>query len=213
MTTFDKQALPGQTFLYQKGIVTTTKPWGRPTYQKVKNYLTYLKQHTDILDNYEVYIMGGVLFDFNTTWDLDICLVGGTQTDLKLEEDLNYLTNLSLNTFDMLLDVSWYESRPQNLVYSEMVENSFLQQDIQHKKIGYIKKQIGETIQEVDLRTYTDATTLTEYLIQRSYGTIEHTEKMINKVQNNPNPITVTTFSVDEFLSTNEEYFLNNTNR
>lgn len=213
MTTFDKQALPGQTFLYQKGIVTTTKPWGRPTYQKVKNFLTYLKQHTDILDNYEVYVMGGVLFDFNTTWDLDMCLVGGTQTDLKLEEDLNYLTNLSLNTFDMLLDASWYESRPQNLVYSEMVENSFLQQDIQHKKIGYIKKQIGETIQEVDLRTYTDATTLTEYLIQRSYGTIEHTEKMINKVQNNPNPITVTTFSVDEFLSTNEEYFLNNTNR
>lgn len=213
MTTFDKQALPGQTFLYQKGIVTTTKPWGRPTYQKVKNFLTYLKQHTDILDNYEVYVMGGVLFDFNTTWDLDMCLVGGTQTDLKLEEDLNYLTNLSLNTFDMLLDASWYESRPQNLVYSEMVENSFLQQDIQHKKIGYIKKQIGETIQEVDLRTYTDAITLTEYLIQRSYGTIEHTEKMINKVQNNPNPITVTTFSVDEFLSTNEEYFLNNTNR
>lgn len=213
MTTFDKQAVAGETFLYQKGRVNTVTPWGRPSYQKVKNFLTHVQENTSILEDYDVYIMGGVLFDFNTTWDLDMCLVGGTQTDIKLEEDLDFLTDLALNTFNMLVDVSWYESRPQNLVYSEMQENNFLQQNIQHKKVGYVKKQIGENIQESDLRTYTDATTLTEYLIQRSYGAIEHTEKMVNKVQNNQNPTTITTFSVNEFLSTDENHFINNTNR
>lgn len=213
MTTFDKQAVAGETFLYQKGRVNTVIPWGRPSYQKVKNFLTHVQENTSILEDYDVYIMGGVLFDFNTTWDLDMCLVGGTQTDIKLEEDLDFLTDLALNTFNMLVDVSWYESRPQNLVYSEMQENNFLQQNIQHKKVGYVKKQIGENIQESDLRTYTDATTLTEYLIQRSYGAIEHTEKMVNKVQNNQNPTTITTFSVNEFLSTDENHFINNTNR
>ncbi len=95
MTTFDKQAITGQTFLYQKGRTSTTTPWGRPTYQKVKEYLTYVQENTDILSRYEMYIMGGVLFDFNTTWDLDLCLVGGNQTDSKLEEDLDYLTDLA----------------------------------------------------------------------------------------------------------------------
>ncbi len=213
MTTFDKQAITGQTFLYQKGRTSTTTPWGRPTYQKVKEYLIYVQENTDILSRYEMYIMGGVLFDFNTTWDLDLCLVGGNQTDSKLEEDLDYLTDLALNTYNLLVDISWYESRPQNLTYSGMVENDFTPDNIIHKKIGYVKKQIGEEIEERDLRTYDDAIVLTEHLIQRNYGTVKHTNKMINKVQNNPNPITITTFSVNEFLETNEDYFLTHTNR
>ncbi len=213
MTTFDKQAITGQTFLYQKGRTSTTTPWGRPTYQKVKEYLTYVQENTDILSRYEMYIMGGVLFDFNTTWDLDLCLVGGNQTDSKLEEDLDYLTDLALNTYNLLVDISWYESRPQNLTYQGLVENDFTPDNIIHKKVGYIKKQIGSDIEERDLRAYEDATVLTEYLIQRNYSTIKHTTKMINKVQNNTNPVTITTFDVNEFLSTDEAHFNSNTNR
>ena len=213
MTTFDRQAIPGQTFLYQKGTVTTVKPWGRPSYQKVRNFLTYLNQHTEILNNYDVYLMGGVLFDFNTTWDLDLCLVGGTQTDTKLEEDLNYLTNLSLNTFNMLLDVIWYESKPGNLTYEKLVEDNFFSHDIVYKKIGYIKKQIGESIQETDYRTLPNVVSLSEYLVQSNYGRHARSENIISKVQNNPNPETIMAFSANELLSTDEEYFLNNTNR
>ncbi len=213
MTTFDKLAVPGQTFLYQKGIVTTTTPWGRPTYQKLKNYLTYVKQHTEVFNNYGVYLNGGVLFDFATTWDVDMILVGGTQTDSKLEEDLNYLTNLGLNTFNILVDITWYESRPQDLTYSGMVENDFTPDNIIHKKIGYVKKQIGEVIEERDLRTYDDATVLTEHLVQRNYGLYQYTDKMRSKVENNPNDITIITYSADEFLTTDEAHFLSNTNR
>jgi hypothetical protein len=213
MGTFNKVANLNDSIFFQRGIVTTTNHWTRPSYQKVYDFLFNLYVKSMIIKEYDVYLMGGVLFDFNTTWDVDICLVGGTQTNEKLEEDLNYMTDLSLNTYNMLLDVTWYENRPENLIYDNMVENDFLQQDMVHKKIGYIKKQIGDDIQELDLKTYNDTIVLTEHLIQRNYGTIKHTDKMINKVQNNPNPITITTFSVNEFLSNNEYYFLNNTNR
>jgi hypothetical protein len=214
MGTFNKIANQGQSFLYQRGVVSTTTPWGRPTYNKLKTFLSNIQNNTTILNDYEVYIMGGVLFDFNTTWDVDMCLVGGTLiTDGKIEEDLNYMTDLALNTYNILVDVSWYESRPENLTYSGMVENDFTPDNIIHKKIGYVKKQIGEEVEERDLRTYDDATLLTEHLIQRNYGNHKHTDKMIMKVQNNPNPITITTFSVNEFLSNDENYFLKNTNR
>jgi hypothetical protein len=213
MGTFNKTVIGGQSFLYQKGEVSTTTPWRRPTYDKLKTFLIDVQNETNILNDYDVYIMGGVLFDFNTTWDVDMCFVGGNPTDEKLENDLNYITDLALNTHNLLVDVSWYESRPQNLTYSGMVENDFTPDNIIHKKIGYVKKQIGEEIEERDLRTYDDAIVLTEHLIQRNYGTVKHTDKMINKVQNNPNLITITTFSVNEFLETNEDYFLTHTNR
>lgn len=213
MGTFNETANPNKTFLYQRGIVSTTTPWGRPSYNRLKILLSDIQNSTTIFSDYDVYLMGGVLFDFNTTWDVDMCLVGGNHTNEKIENDLNYITDLALNTHNLLVDVTWYESRPQNLTIESMVENDFTPDNIVHKKIGYVKKQIGEEIEERDLRTYDDAIVLTEHLIQRNYGTIKHTDKMINKVQNNPNPITITTFSVNEFLSNDENYFLNNTNR
>lgn len=213
MTTYDKQAIPGQTFLYQKGIVTTTKPWTRPSYQKIKNYITYVNKHTEILSNYDVCFTGGVLFDFDTTWDVDLCLVGGTQIDSKLEEDLNYLTNLGLNTFNLLVDIIWYENRPENLEYSRMVNNGFSKQNMAYKKIGYVKKQVGEAVEESDLRNNTNITKITDYLIQGSTNNTVYPEKVKNKVQSNPNPIVIMTFGADELLSTDEEYFLKFTNR
>lgn len=213
MGTFNETANPNKTFLYQRGIVSTTTPWGRPSYNRLKILLSDIQNSTTIFSDYDVYLMGGVLFDFNTTWDVDMCLVGGNHTNEKIENDLNYITDLALNTHNLLVDVTWYESRPQNLTYSGMVENDFLQQDNIHKKIGYVKKQIGDDVEERDLRTYEDAIVLTDHLVQRNYGTIRDTDKMINKVQNNPNPITITTFSVNEFLLNDEDHFLNNTNR
>lgn len=213
MGTFNKTVANNDTLFFQRGVVTTTKTWFRPTYQTLKNFLVDLQENTTILNDYDVYLMGGVLFDFNTTWDIDLSLVGGTKTNEEIESDLNYITDLAHNTHNLLVDVVWYENRPSNLTYQEMVNNNFLQENNVHKKIGYVKKQINDEVEEKDLRTYDDALILTEHLIQRNYGTYEHTEKMIQKVQNNTKPVTITTFSVDEFLNNNEEYFLNNTNR
>ena len=213
MGTFNRTANLNDNIFFQRGIVTSTNHWTRPSYQKLYDYLFDLYLKSMIIREYDVYLMGGVLFDFNNTWDVDICLVGGNHTDEKIESDLNFITDLGHNTHNLLIDVTWYESRPTNLTYEKMVEDDFRPDNIIHKKIGYVKKQINDEIEEKDLRTYDDATLLTEHLIQRNYGIHQHTDKMIQKVQNNSNPITITTFSVIEFLSNDENYFLNNTNR
>jgi hypothetical protein len=158
--------------------------------------------------------MGGVLFDFNSTWDLDMCLVGGNHTDEKIEKDLNFMMDMGLNQFNLLLDVTWYEQRPSNLRYDQMVENEFKPDNIIHKKIGYTKKQINNEFEEKDLRNDPNFILLSDYLVQGNYGVNgRHTEKMINKVQNNTKPETITTFSVMDFLKENESYFHSNTNR
>lgn len=199
---------------FQRGVVTTTSHWTRPSYQKVYDFLFNLYVKSMIIKEYDTYLMGGVLFDFNNTWDLDMCIVGGNHTDLKIENDLNFIMNMGLNEYNLLVDVTWYEQRPSSLIYDQMVENEFKPDNIIHKKIGYSKKQINDEFEEKDLRNDPNFILLSDYLVQGNYGTNgRHTEKMINKVQNNPNPITITTFSVNDFLEKGESYFLNNTNR
>ena len=59
--------------------------------------------------------------------------------------------------------------------------------------------------EEKDLRNDPNFILLSDYLVQGNYGVNgRHTEKMINKVQNNPNSETITTFSVMDFLKENE---------
>jgi hypothetical protein len=95
-----------------------------------------------------------------------------------------------------------------------MVENEFKPDNIIHKKIGYTKKQINNEFEEKDLRNDPNFILLSDYLVQGNYGVNgRHTEKMINKVQNNTKPETITTFSVMDFLKENESYFHSNTNR
>jgi hypothetical protein len=158
--------------------------------------------------------MGGVLFDFNNTWDLDICLVGGNHTDKKIEIDLNFITDMGLNQFNLLLDVTWCEYRPSNLIYDEMVQNEFKPDNMIHKKIGYTKKQINNEFEVKDLRNNSKFILLGDYLVQTNSSLNgSYTEKIINKVQNNPKPETITTFSVMDFLEKGESYFYTHTNR
>lgn len=213
MSVFSKIVEPGSKFLYERGKVSTTTPWTRPTYNKVKSFLQEVKENSDIFTKYESFIMGGVLFDFNTTWDLDIGLIGGDGDDEELEEALNYITDVSLNKYHLLTDPSWYLSKKENISYLELVEGEFLQGDTLHKTVGYVKKQVGEDIVEVDLRKKQDAVKLTEFLIKRNPGNVPHTDKMIAKIKNNKKHITVVSFSVDEFLQTDEAYFIRHTNR
>jgi len=83
-----------------------------------------------------------------------------------------------------------------------------------HKKIGYTKKQINNEFEEKDLRNNPNFILLGDYLVQTNSGINgRYTEKIISKVQNNPKPETITTFSVIDFLKENESYFESNTNR
>jgi hypothetical protein len=152
MSTFNKVANLKDSIFFQRGVVTTTSHWTRPSYQKVYDFLFNLYVKSMIIKEYDMYLMGGVLFDFNNTWDLDMCIVGGNHTDLKIENDLNIIMNMGLNEYNLLVDVTWYEQRPSNLIYDQMVENEFKPDNIIHKKIGYSKKQINDDFEEKDLR-------------------------------------------------------------
>jgi len=213
MSVFSKLVKPGERFFYQRGEVVTTTPWLRPNYYRVKAFLKEIKESSNIFSRYESYIMGGVLFDFNTTWDLDIGLVGGDENNKELEEALNYINDVALNKYHILADTNWHPVKQESLTYLDLVENKFLQKSTVHKTIGYIKKQIGEEVEEVDLRLSKDVTVLTEYLVKRDLGNIRHKEKMISRIQNNKKEVTILAFSIDEFLKTDEAYFIRHTNR
>lgn len=209
----NREVNPGENFLYQRGVVSTTFPWDRPSYNTVKDYLQYLKDESEVFDEFEIYLAGGILYDFNNTWDVDIFLIGGSQTDSRIEEQLNYMTDVALNKFFLLVDIAWYERRPSDIVYSQMEANNFLQEDIIYKKIGHFKKQMGSEAVEYDMKIVPGVETISEYLIKSSFGGFKHTDKMIDKVNNHPNQSVITTFSAEEFLLSDENHFLSNTNR
>lgn len=209
----NREVKPGENFLYQRGVVSTTFPWDRPSYAVVKNYLEYLKAESTVFDEFEIYLTGGILYDFNNTWDVDMILVGGSQTDARIEEHLNYMTDVALNKFFLLVDLAWYERKPSNYEYSTMEANNFLSEDITYKRIGHFKKQMGGEAIEYDMRIIPGIETIGDYLVKGSFGGFKHTDKMINKVKDHPNQSVITTFSAEEFLLSDEDHFLNNTNR
>ena len=94
-------------FLYQVGSVTTTTPWTKPLYEKVVRFLQDVDV-SNILERYESYIHGGILWDA-LTWDLDILLKYDwdetTDWDM-IEADFNQLNDIALNKHRLLLDVS-----------------------------------------------------------------------------------------------------------
>lgn len=203
----------GSKFFYQRGRVSTTIPWLRPTYNRVKSFFNKLEEDSNLLEEYEVYMLGGVLFDFNTTWDLDIGLIGKEQNNEKIEQDINYITDLALNKYRILADVNWYSARLENLTPTKLQESGNFHQDVIARTVGYIKKQIDEDIQEIDLRKRKDISNLTEFLIEQNLKNFKYKQKVLDKVHTNKNQTTITTFSVNEFLRTDENYFLTHTNR
>ena len=94
-------------FLYQVGSVTTTTKWTRPVYEKIVRFLQD-EEVNNILQKYESYIYGGILWD-TPTWDLDILLKyeWDESTNWNLvESDFNKLNDIALNKHRLLIDVS-----------------------------------------------------------------------------------------------------------
>jgi hypothetical protein len=213
MTTFNKTVSPNQYFHYQRGSVHTGIVWKRPSYQTIKDFFTLINQETDIVSKYDIYLMGGVLFDFNQTWDVDVCITGHIQNYEELENDMNLMYDLAFNHFRLLLDIQWYEEPLPVVTYEELTSENFVHYRPKYIKTAYIKKEIGAEIDIVDNRNNEGVKKLTEYLIE-GYGHYPGTkEKIINRIINNPNRVLKSVFEVKTLLTTDEEYFINNTNR
>jgi len=214
MTTFNKTVNPNQYFHYQRGSVHTGTAWKRPSYQSIKDFFAVINQETDILSKYDVYLMGGVLYDFNETWDVDLCITGNIQNYEELENDMNLMYDLALNHFRLLLDIQWYEKPLPVVTYEEITSDDFVHYRLKYIKTAYIKKEVGSEVDIVDIRGDEGVTKLTEYLVGGYHNEYPGTkQKVIDRIKNNPNRILKSVFDVKTFLTTDEQYFINNTNR
>jgi hypothetical protein len=210
MSVFAKPYNSSKYFSYQRGKIITEQPWKRPTYSRVKEFLLEIQNTSDIMKDYNLYLLGGVLWNFNNTWDVDINMVGNPTSYIILEDYMHYMYDIALNKYNLLVDITWVNTQFEDIIYtpdySFTIDNEFL-------KIGYIKKQIGEEWEEIDLINSPNYTLCGDYLVKGNYKNKPMKESFIEKVKNNLNPITKITFPVKEFLENDEEYFLKNINK
>lgn len=197
-------------FSYQRGKIVTEKYWEQPTYSKIKEFLLEIKNDSDIMKNYDLYLVGDILWGFNNTWDIDIIMIGNPTSYIVLEDYMHYMYDIALNKYNILVDISWVNTKPENITYTPDYNFSY---DNDFLRIGYVRKQIGEEYEELDLRTNPSFLVQGDYLIKGNFKNINLKESFINKIKNTSNSIIKTTFSIKEFLENDEEYFLKNTNK
>jgi hypothetical protein len=214
MSAFEKTVKNGDYFYYQVGGVVTKKVWTKPTYEKIKNFLTAIQNETSIMSEFELYLMGGTLIDFDSTWDVDICMTGEVKSYEELESHLNTMYDIALNRFQLLIDVQWNPHKPKLVSYQELMSGQLILNKIKFLKIGYIKKQINGEITIKDYRNDEGVQKVNEYLIEGLYDEYPGTKKkLLERILSNPNKLIKSYFSANTLLETDEEYFINNTNR
>lgn len=189
-------------FYFQRGSVSTLKPWGRPTYNKVKELAKELKSTTNLFSKYEIYIYGGCLYNMSKTWDLDLFFIGDSTDNIQLEKDMNIIYDLGFNKYKLACDIQWHVDHVEGFT------------DTMFKKTAYIVKQINENVMIHDQRfnVYKDhefnTKLLTEYLIEGKYTHSKHIRASIAneglKLKHD--------FNLELLLTTDEEYYKKNTN-
>jgi hypothetical protein len=214
MNSFEVTVKKDDYFYYQRGSVKTNKIWTRPSYNKIRDLFGRIKSQSDIFDKYKVYLIGGVLFSFENTWDVDLCLTGRVENFFELEESMNLMYDIALNDIQLLIDVQWMIKPPPIITYDELVSQKYGDYNLKYLKTTYILKKTKNIESLIDLRNCENVNKKTEFLVEgfhNNYPTLE--PKTLNRIINNPTKILKTYMDVDEFLNTDETYFYNNTNR
>ena len=214
MNAFDMTAKKGQDFFYRRGRVYTTKVWGRPSYDLLKSFLQKIKSETTILTDYNVYIMGGVLYSFEDTWDVDFCITGNISDHNKFESQMNEMYDLALNEFKILIDIQWLEIPLPEISNEELMSPNFQGYRLKFIKTTPIIKKVGDSESIWDLRTKDGVIKITENLVEGFHDNYPGTkEKVLNRIKNSPNRTLKSVMNVWDILNNDEEFFNKNTNR
>lgn len=214
MNAFKMTALNGQEFFYKRGSVYTTKVWGRPSYNSLKLFLEKLRDETTILTDYSVYVMGGVLFSFEQTWDIDFCLTGEITSHNKLEGQMNVMYDLALNHFGILIDVQWLEIPLPEISYDEIMSSDFHGYRLKFIKTTPIIKKVDTTETTWDLREKPNVVKISENLVEGYHESYPGTKpKIIDRIKKYPNTTLKSVLNVWDVLNNDEEFFNKNTNR
>lgn len=202
-------------FYYKVGRIQTNKIWKRPSFESTQKLLQDIKNTSDIFTRYKVHIMGGITWDFNTTWDIDLVICSDSYDTINLENDIDFVNNKALNQHNLLVDVKWKKKPLPNLNYQELLQNNYhtyIQDSVQ---LGYVHKKMNGYEQVVDntKKTHTssgrEVVKLGDYLILTREGLHKHSEKIINKVKNTRGQEARFDFSAEEFINYDESYFNN----
>ena len=155
-----------------------------------------------------------VLFDFEKTWDVDLCFTGKIDSYDILENDMNLMYDVALNHFRLLLDIQWFIDPLPAVSYEEITSSEFKHYRLKYVKTGYVKKQVGQEVTIKDIRDENGITKLSTYLVEGYHNEYPGTkEKVINRIKQNPHKVLKSVFNVKTFLNSDEDYFIYNTNR
>jgi hypothetical protein len=203
----------GKTFFYQKGPIVTTLPWSRPDHLKMRAFFEDIRDNTSIMERYDLYILGGVLWDYKNTWDLDINITGPIENYIKLEEDFSKLYDLALNKHKILIDVSWVSERPLDRNYEELENSNFMGEDIDSIRFSYTKKQIGDVLNEIDLSILAkEEDRITNNLVKNNWSNWKIKKGLVDKLKNISPKKAIITYPVETFLNNNDEHYYLNIN-
>lgn len=213
--------IEGLPFHFQIGSVKTNIPWWRLNHERILNFFRQ-EEIEEILKKYRVEIIGGSLWDFEKTWDLDLSIIPIDRSNNPInwesvEKDINKLNHIALNEWRILLDIT---IRPENIYLPQKNELIDYIQSINEKKfpisdqwigkICYRKKVIGSEFETLDLRqigVLYEPLNVNGFLIKTTPEW--HSPKIIDSILNSNKDSLNHSISVEEFLSMSPEQFKN----
>ena len=219
--TIDLDKINNIKFSYQVGIVQTTIPWNRPTYDAIKKFLRDDIVQS-VLKKYDAYIIGAVLWNISETCDVDIFLTdqnGNHPNTLEefiiLENYLHILYDIALNKYSILVDIHYRTGSHKLPTKQEIIDYNFGNFEKMNEwvypsnisflyRIGYTKKVVGDSVSETILYNnefFPLNEKLTNYYLTKV--TIEYPlkNKIIKRIMSSTKEILTPCIKVEDYLS------------
>jgi len=207
---FNRVARKSDDFSFRKGNTTTFQIWTRPSYGKILAFLRDVEDCTDILERYRVFLIGGCLYSWEATWDVDLHLVSKDVDTLALELDLDFLNNLSLNKYNQLLDVTWTNVEHPSSIICSPDNCGEIFSGCRIIKTRIIEKRINTESARIDLAENPKYKLLSDNLVE-TIGTVPG-PKIISRMSYNIGKKLVLSMPVKDMLCNNEDFFIENSN-
>ena len=207
--TIDLDKINNIKFSYQVGIVQTTIPWNRPTYDAIKKFLRDDIVQS-VLKKYDAYIIGAVLWNISETWDVDIFLTdqnGNHPNTLEefiiLENDLHILYDIALNKYSILVDVH-YRTGEHKLPTKQQIIDYNVEKFEKRVLFGSDEGIVGDSVSETIL--YNNEFFPLNEKLTNSYltkVTIEYPlkNKIIKRIMSSTKEILTPCIKVEDYLS------------
>lgn len=109
-------------FYYQKGDISTTTPWDKPSPLAFNQWLEEWFQIPGI-NNYKTFLVGAFCQNYFLnknidTWDIDIILIGKIQDYFELKNILDKAVEIGFK-YNLLIDVFWRNKLPEVNLFSQ----------------------------------------------------------------------------------------------